>query len=209
MPADLDFIYAWHDALLRDLGRLERAGVDPAPARVGWNRLREELEFYYDSERDVLWPNLRARTDDAAELRIIEEMGAERMQIAPALDAVAHAFDDRSDLKAAIDRLTYVVRTFLDHEERCAMPIIARRFSDKDLHDYLRAQRRKRGSEVAQHLCWVLDGADTTDRTTVLREVSLPDRLVYRYIFEPRYRARRVWSTHVKPDVSHLESAPV
>ena len=192
-PADVHFMYAMHNAFRRDLTRLERTVVGTNSLPPGWVVFREELEFHHRAEDDDLWPELRARTNDANDLSVIDSMIDEHAQVAPALDAVARALDRRSDLESAFDALATLVRTHLDHEEQLALPLIEHQLSDADWHDYLRTQRRKRGRKGAQFLCWVLDDATTGDATTVLREVRPPGRFVYRYFLKPRYDARHLW----------------
>jgi hypothetical protein len=196
-PANVGFMYAMHHAFRRDLGRLERAVVDPASSRAGWNVFREELEFHHRAEDDDLWPSLRARVNDASDLAVIDDMIAEHAQITPALEAVACGFDGRADYKDAVDALAALVRTHLDHEEHFALPIVERHFSDGDWHEFLRTERRKRGRKGEQFLCWVLDDADAEDAGTVLAEVPALGRLAYRDLLQPRYEARRLWPPQV------------
>jgi hypothetical protein len=209
-PADVRFMYAMHNAFRRDLARLERAVADPESSRRGWEVFREELEFHHRAEDDDLWPVLRARTNEARDQRVIDDMVAEHRRVTPALNAVALGFDARGDLELAVDGLAQLVRDHLDHEEHFAMPIVEQLFSDADWHQYLRTERRKRGRKGAQFLCWVLEDASADDSATVLREVPPPGRLVYRLLLKPRYDARHLWGSEAKRAVvPHLETTGV
>ena len=195
MPPDVSFMVAMHDAFRRDLARLERATSEPAASRGGWDVFREELEFHHRAEDEDLWPALREHVRDRDELQVIDEMEHEHAAITPAIDAVARSFDDQGDLVATIDGLVQLVRTHLEHEEQRALPIVERRFTAEDWHRFLSTERRKRGRQGAQFLCWVLDDATTADTNTVMHEIPPPGRVVYRRILKPRYDARQLWST--------------
>src|SRR5262245_39545168 len=84
-PADVSFMYAMHNAFRRDLARLERASAALPSSRGGWEIFRDELEFHHRAEDDDLWPELRGRTIDAHDQRIIDDLVAEHARVTPAL----------------------------------------------------------------------------------------------------------------------------
>jgi hypothetical protein len=191
-PADVSFMYAMHNAMRRDLARLERASADLSSARGGWEVFREELEFHHRAEDDDLWPQLRPMID-TQDQRVIDEMVAEHARVTPAIEKVARALNGQADAEPAVDAFVRLVREHLDHEEALALPIVERCFSDVDWHRYMRTERRKRGSKGTQFLVWVLDDAAPSDAATVLQELPPPARLVYRSVLKPRYDARHLW----------------
>jgi hypothetical protein len=192
---------AMHNAFRRDLEHLGRATRAPASSRQGWNIFREELEFHHRAEDDDLWPDLRARLDRPEDIQVVDEMGAEHSRIGPALDTVSNGFDGHGDLDAAVGDLTRLLQDHLEHEERAALPLVRRHFSDDDWHRFLRTERRKRGRKGAQFLCWVLEDATPADTATVMNELPPLGRTVYRHFMKPRWEARRRWA----PDATGVE----
>jgi iron-sulfur cluster repair protein YtfE (RIC family) len=202
-PADVGFMYAMHAAMRRDLERLgeatrPRPGIDPAPEELtdGWVLLRSQLEFHHQAEDEDLWPKLRQRIHDAAQLKEIDDMVSEHALITPALEAVGDALAGRADLTRAVSTLTDVVCSHLDHEERSVLPLVERHLTDAEWHDFLDTERGKRTPrERVEFLGWVLDDATPDDAAPVLAELPAPGRLVYRHIIKPRHDARNLWSS--------------
>jgi len=142
-PADVEFMYAIHAALRRDLDRLrfvsrQLNGSHAVPATVseGWTRFRRELEYHHHAEDEELWPMLRQRATDAATRATIDatvdEMVQEHRLIPPALDAVDRALAGGADLAPSVDALARLVEEHLDHEERSALPLVESRLSDAE-----------------------------------------------------------------------------
>ena len=202
-PADVGFMYAMHAAMRRDLERLgeasrRRPGIDPAPEELtdGWALLRSQLEFHHQAEDEDLWPKLRQRIQDPAQLKEIDEMVREHALIPPALEAVGDALASRADLGPAVSTLTDIVCSHLDHEERSVLPLVERHLTDAEWHDFLDIERGKRTPrQRVEFLGWVLDDATPDDAAPVLAELPAPGRLVYRHIIKPRHDARNLWST--------------
>jgi hypothetical protein len=202
-PADVGFMYAMHAAMRRDLERLgeasrRRFGIDPAPEELndGWALLRSQLEFHHQAEDEDLWPKLRQRIQNPAQLKEIDEMVREHASIPPALEAVGHALANRADLGPAVSTLTDLVCRHLDHEERSVLPLVERHLTDAEWHDFLDTERgRRTPRQRVEFLGWVLDDATPDQAAPVLAELPAPGRLVYRHIIKPRHEARNLWST--------------
>jgi hypothetical protein len=68
-PADVSFMYAMHNAMRRDLTRLERSVAEissdahAAGVTAGFDVLRKELMSHHEAEDSDLWPVLRAHRD--------------------------------------------------------------------------------------------------------------------------------------------------
>jgi hemerythrin HHE cation binding domain-containing protein len=209
-PADVGFMYAMHAAMRRDLDRLGEASRRlPGPDRVtdelaeGWALLRSQLEFHHQAEDEDLWPKLRQRLLDAAQLKEVDQMVSEHALIPPALDAVGDALAGRTDLAPAVATLTTLVCNHLDHEERSVLPLVERHLTDAEWHDFLETERGKRTPrQRVEFLGWVLDDAKPDDAAPVLAELPAPGRFVYRHIIKPRHDARHMWS------IDELEPEP-
>ena len=202
-PADVGFMYAMHAAMRRDLERLgeasrRRPGIDPATEELtdGWALLRSQLEFHHQAEDEDLWPKLRQRIHDPAQLKEVDDMVHEHALIPPALEAVGDALASRADLGPAVSTLTDIVCRHLDHEERAVLPLVERHLTDAEWHDFLDTERGKRTPrQRVEFLGWVLDDATPDDAAPVLAELPAPGRLVYRHIIKPRHDARNLWSS--------------
>jgi hemerythrin-like domain-containing protein len=199
-PADLRFMYAMHNAMRRDLERLERAvqqwnGAPPAETLAGFDQLAKELHAHHEAEDEDLWPMLRARLADERDLDVVAAMVDEHARIPPALDAVAVALRSRERAGPAVAALTALVREHLDHEERAVLPLVRAHLSNAEWHQFLRKERNKQSVRGrVEFLGWVLDQASTADEAAVLEELPPPGRAVYRRVLRPRYERRQLWA---------------
>jgi hypothetical protein len=78
-PADVGFMYAMHNAMRRDLTRLE-ASVAAMPEgpyseglEAGFEVFRKELMSHHEAEDTDLWRVLRAHLDDRADLAVLDD----------------------------------------------------------------------------------------------------------------------------------------
>jgi hypothetical protein len=205
-PAELGFMYAMHNAMRRDLSRLESAvsllaGAPAAPETVaGFEQLRKELLVHHEAEDDDLWPRLRPRLDQQSDLADVDAMVEEHARIPAALDAVASALRGEGDAPAAVSTLNTIVRAHLEHEERDVLPLVRQHLSDADWHEFLRTERSKQPPrDRVAFLTWVLDSASPADESVVLHELPPPGRIVYRRVLRPRYERRHLWSAAGTP----------
>ncbi len=202
-PADVAFMRALHAALRRDLSRLETVadqdiGTKPAPPTVlaGWQAFRRELDNHHTAEDEDLWPLLRAKLSDPADLFQVDAMVEEHRQIPAALAEVDTALRGNSELAGPARELSTVVRNHLDHEERTVLPLLERHFTRAEWRKFLVTERGRRpASERPQFLTWILDDASEQDATAVLTELPPPARVVYRRVLRPRYARQKRWQT--------------
>jgi hypothetical protein len=76
------------------------------------------------------------------------------------------------------------------HEESDALPLLERRLGKAGWDDFGKHVRGQVGgmSGAAEYLPWVLEDAGHDVQRTILRLLPVPARLVYRRVWEPRYR---------------------
>jgi hypothetical protein len=196
-PPDVGFMLALHAALRRDMDRLRRAAGEPsvsANVREGWELFRRELEVHHRAEDEDLWPKLRPRLTDPADLATVDAMYDEHRQLPGRLARVAEALGT-SDGIQAIEDLAGVLLTHLDHEERDALPLVPKHLSGQEWHDFLLLERSKRAPrERSEFLTWVLDDAPPQHAEAVLRELPPPGRVAYRVVLRRVYDRRRLWT---------------
>lgn len=206
---DFTMMYAFHDALRRDLAHLARAASRQRaelerPDRRGafldgWELFKEQLHHHHTGEDEDLWPRVRShlagRPDD---LGLIQAMEDEHARIDPLLQAVDNAFADRdaghSRLPDAVDQLTTELNGHLSHEERDTLPLIDRSITQAEWQAFARDQRRRNGLRgAAQMFPWLLDEASPQQIRTVLAQLPGPLRFVYRRVWQPRYARQDHW----------------
>jgi hypothetical protein len=199
-PADVGFMRALHSALRRDLSRLQAVasqldGSTPAPPTVlvGWDGFRSQLDNHHAAEDDDLWPVLRPKLTDPAELapstRWSQSTGTSRPCWPTSMPPCAGG-----ELTTPVERLSTVVRDHLDHEEREVLPLLERHLTRAEWRAFLLTERGRRSPrERPEFLTWILDDATEEDAAAVLAELPPPARLVYRRVLRPRYAAQHRW----------------
>ena len=200
-PADVDFMRALHSALRRDLSRLQAVagqldGSASAPPAVlaGWDTFRGQLHNHHAAEDDDLWPVLRRKLPDPAELAAVDAMVEEHRHIPAALADVDAAVRCGGDLTTPVGRLSTLVRDHLEHEERDVLPLLERRLTRAEWRAFLLTERARRSPrERPEFLTWILDDADDKDAAAVLAELPPPARLVYRLVLRRRYEGQHRW----------------
>lgn len=220
-PADTSMMTIVHNALRRDLVRARDRLASPEaipPAQraaigehLGW--LMGFLHRHHESEDEGLYRVVRERAADSpADLAVLDRMGSEHDAIAAAMVGVeatgaALATDPSADTARAavdaLDALSVVLLPHLQEEEQEAMPIVSRlitagewRASEQE-HNLDTKTKAQLGFEGH----WLIDGADTTDLTTVLALVPPLPRFVLLHGFARRYRrhAERCWGAGPRP----------
>jgi iron-sulfur cluster repair protein YtfE (RIC family) len=198
-PADVGFMRAMHDALRRDLVRLEdevgrvRGWPPPAPFIESWRELSERLVRHHAAEDDDLWPVLRQHLTDLDQQRAVDQMLEEHAFLSKRIEGVNRVLaGDGGDLAVAVNKLGRALRDHLEHEERGVLPLLERHLSRREWRAFLVTERRRTPlRDRPDFLGWVLEDADEADAAAVLAEIPPPGRLVARYLFVPRYEARR------------------
>jgi hemerythrin-like domain-containing protein len=193
--ADVGYMRAMHDALRRDMDRLEAAAGDARSAtrdyEPDWHEIRARLERHHSAEDDDLWPILRRHLTVADERHEVDRMIEEHQGLAIAITDVDRAFSTREAAVPAISALGRTLRDHLDHEERTVLPMLERHLSRAEWRGFLITERRKTPlRERHEFLGWVLDDANPADTEAVLSELPPPGRFVYRHIIGPRYAAK-------------------
>ncbi|WP_420750350.1 hemerythrin domain-containing protein [Rhodococcus sp. O3] len=205
--ADLEVMYLIHDAFRRDSERLARVaekGVPEDPAThdavlLGWHGFSRELHQHHMIEDEFLWPLMRTRLGQEPDaLEVLDAMEAEHSLIDPTLAAVEEAFDDREHgpdvLAERLDAIVHLLRSHLAHEERDALPLVARALTSEEWHQISKDALRKMSlSDVAATTPYLFEGAPEDRVRLVFSELPLPLRLVHRFWWEPKYRHARRW----------------
>jgi hemerythrin-like domain-containing protein len=195
---DVGYMRAMHDALRRDIARLESA----VPAVAGavdaaqeldqeWRELRARLERHHIAEDDDLWPMLRRHLTAPEDLAEIDLMIEEHRSLSAAITHVDRAIATGIGTMAAVVVFGGELHSHLDHEERSVLPLLERHLSRAEWRGFLITERRRTPlRDRPEFLGWVLDDANDADAEAVLSELPPPGRLVYRYVLGPRYAAR-------------------
>ncbi|MCW2629840.1 hemerythrin domain-containing protein [Mycobacterium sp.] len=200
---DVTMMFVVHNAFRRDLNRMQAAAAqadDPAARtalRAGWATFSRYLTVHHTAEDEMLWPPMRTKLlDRTDETDLLVKMADENSR----LDPVLREIDDNlargatSRLVALFDELAAVLTGHLDHEEAAALPLVQQTLTSREWKAFGDDQRRRIGMNGAGWFFpWLLDDTSRATRNTVLDIVPPPLRLVYRLIWEPRYRRQSPW----------------
>jgi hemerythrin-like domain-containing protein len=199
---DFTMMYVAHDAFARDLYRLAAAsarGQAFTPQTLAtWAMFTKQLHIHHTAEDTSLWPMLRAKAVQPDEVGVLDAMEMEHAQIDPHLHHVEQAIAAKAaaGLAQGIDALTRLLTAHMRHEEDAALPMVDTHLGREGWAAFGREIRRTQGGirGGAQYLPWVLDDASGPMTTKVLRQLPVPARLLYRWVWAPRYRRRNVSS---------------
>jgi hypothetical protein len=202
---DMTMMYAVHDALRRELGRIAaiaaRPGDDPRPvlrAAAGWEMFKRYLHIHHTAEDETVWPVLApllaGRPDDLA---LVAAMESEHAAIDPLLGAVDAALADRDygpqRLGALIDALVTGLSGHLRHEEDEALALIDATLTEEQVGRLGQRQAELIGADAARYLPWLLDGTSPEATAAVLARVPGPARTAYREQWRAAYGDLRLW----------------
>lgn len=195
---DFTMMYIAHDAFARDLHGMATAsehGQAFTPETLAsWAMFTHQLHVHHTAEDTSLWPRLRATAVQPDEVAVLDAMGMEHAQIDPRLEHVedALAAKDAAWLAEGIDALTTLLIAHMRHEEEAALPLVESHLGREGWAAFGQEIRTAQGGirGGAKYLPWVLDGASGPTKTKVLRQLPVPARLLYRWLWAPRYRRR-------------------
>jgi iron-sulfur cluster repair protein YtfE (RIC family) len=194
---DFTMMYVAHDAFNRDLVRLIAAvddgeGLSPA-AIATWRSFSKQLHTHHRAEDSALWPRLYTAVTDPDEIQVLQEMEAEHGSLDPRLEQIDAAFEagDAVALDAELKALAQGLSQHMIHEEQAALPLLERRTGTAGWEAFTREIRAQQGGlkGAAEYLPWVLDGATPETRTKVLGLLPPPARVLYRRVWEKKYRS--------------------
>lgn len=204
-PADTRMMAIIHNALKRDLLRVRQVLIaTPAPRgrqRVALGRhvlwMLDFLHAHHSTEDTALWPLVRARAPEAADL--LDSMEADHARIAPAAEATAVAAREyaatttdppRVALAGALDGLLEVLVPHLDREVAEAMPVVAASISDREWNEIEQTHniKPKATRQLAMEGHWLLEGIDPEGYDVVVHKVPAVLRFVLLHGFGRTYR---------------------
>jgi hemerythrin-like domain-containing protein len=198
IPGGVDFMmmYVAHDAFNRDLARLlaaADAGKALSPAAVAtWRSFSRQLHTHHAAEDASLWPRLRQVVSDRAESQILDDMEREHASLDPRLRRVDAAIAARDEVALTEEwqALGKGLPEHMRHEEETALPLLERRLGQAGWDAFGAQIRSQQGGlkGAAEYLPWVLDSANPAYAATLLAFLPAPARLMYRKVWEPRYR---------------------
>lgn len=210
-PADTTMMGVVHDALRRDLRRLDTTlsaestiGPERRQALSGhvvW--MMGFLHRHHHGEDEGLWPLLRGRTADGDAL--LDRMETDHADIGPAIEHVltaagrfaadpAHPADlpdpARVDLHAALGALSEVLLPHLRREEDDAMPLVAAILSDAQWNAWDQKHNVKGKSlpQLGREGHWLMDSLDPARYQVLIHLVPPPARLLIVKGFARSYR---------------------
>jgi Hemerythrin HHE cation binding domain len=193
---DFTMMYIAHDAFSRDIARLTTAadagqGLSP-DAVATWRLFSKQLHTHHTAEDTALWPRLAAAVAEPSERRILEEMEAEHAVLDPRIDQIDAAIANGNGVALASElaALEEGLAAHMIHEETEALPLLDRRLGQPGWDAFAKEVRSQQGGikGAAEYLPWVLEGATGQVEATLLRMLPPPARLLYRRVWEPRYR---------------------
>jgi Hemerythrin HHE cation binding domain len=198
---DFTMMYAAHDAFSRDLSRIADACLNgdafTARTKAGWDMFAKQLHIHHTAEDTSLWPRLRAQPLQPNEVRVLDAMEMEHAELDPQLEDVEQAFTDRdaADFITAVQTLRIGLAAHMRHEENAALPLVERYLGPTGWDEFGRAIRKTQGLRAgATYLPWVLDDASPAMQSKVLALLPPPVRVLYRRVWEPRYRRTGWWA---------------
>ncbi|GAA4458154.1 hemerythrin domain-containing protein [Phytohabitans houttuyneae] len=202
---DMTMMYAFHEALRRDVERIARIGArqdgDPREVlrtAVGWEMFKAYLTVHHTSEDDALWPPLqRELAGKPDDLALLDAMEAEHAAIDPLLEGIDAALADRESgverLGGLVDALVTGLGGHLRHEEREALPLIGATLDEGQWARFGELHRTRIGADLNRYLPWVLDSASPERTERILGGLPTPLLAAYRDEWQPAYARLQIW----------------
>jgi iron-sulfur cluster repair protein YtfE (RIC family) len=193
--ADWVIMQAVHDAFRRDLDDMIGAAERGKAPRGRWTVFRDQLTFHHTGEDEALWPAVRAKlTGDPDGVALLEAMENEHSLIDPLLAAVDDALAADAagpQVSEMLTRLKATLVSHLAHEESAALPLVSALLTQAELAAVNRQFRKLGGLRQASVMFpWALSATAPQTRDQVLRLLPPPARLLYAFVWRPRYARR-------------------
>jgi iron-sulfur cluster repair protein YtfE (RIC family) len=202
---DMTMMYAFHDALRRDLDRIARnaARTDDDPKHVqrtaaGWEMFKSYLHVHHTTEDELLWPPLRkALPEDSHATALLDDMEAEHAAIDPLLAAIDAALADRDSdpgrLGELADALATALRGHLDHEEKEGLPLIDTTITAEQWQAFASAGAKMISGDVSRFMPWIFEGTAPEVTASMLGLLPPPIQQAYRDQWQPSYAKLNLW----------------
>jgi Hemerythrin HHE cation binding domain len=189
---DMTTMFAYHDALRRDLEHVARMTA----RSEGWDLFEKFLHVHHVAEDEALWPVMRqaliGRSDDAA---LLDEMEAEHARLEPLLEAIDDALDRGESAVQPQADLAARLREHLAHEEEAALPVADRTLDEEQWMQFGEASAEKVGPDMPVFLPWLLSGADGERTTAILTHLPKAVRHTYQNEWRPAHASKNWWAT--------------
>jgi hypothetical protein len=189
---DMTMMYAFHDALRRDLDRIANVS-----ARTdGWALFDRLLHVHHTVEDEALWPVVREMLDGRPdEVALLDEMEAEHAVLPPLLEAVDAALGRGESAPETCAELAANLQEHLVHEEEAALPLIDATLTEEQWMAFGAASTEKLGPDMPHFLAWLLDGVTPDRAASILGILPEPVQTTYRDEWEPAYAVKDWWAT--------------
>jgi hypothetical protein len=188
---DMTMMYAFHDALRRDLKQIAQMEA----RSDGWDLFESLLHLHHAAEDDALWPVLRSalagRADDEA---LLDEMAAEHAALEPLHEAIDAGLAGGDSAPLARTELATKLHEHLTHEEEAALPLIDATLTEDQWMHFGQVATERIGPNMPNFLPWLLDGADEDMTARVLGIIPPPVQQKYRDEWRPAYEERDWWA---------------
>ena len=187
---DMTMMYAFHDALRRDLKEIAQMEA----RSDGWDLFASLLHVHHTAEDDALWPLVReAVADRPDDLALLSAMVEEHASIGPLLETIDKALGRGESAPEARTELAERLQQHLEHEERAALPLVDATLSWDQWMQFGQAAAERVGPNMPNYLPWLLDGADEDTTARVLGVMPEPVQQTYRKEWQPAYAAKDWW----------------
>lgn len=192
MAVDLAMNGMVHRALQRELDRVEafvQAG-DLGAARKHWWFFSQMLHHHHEVEDAYLFPLIRQRSSDAAEIATVDALEAEHERLHAALDICDGDFRAADHLPDStvpdLADLRLVLAAHGAHEEADGERILAKYVTDEDMKPFNAANRKAPNAMLV--FPWIADGGSAADQR-VYEVLPGPVRLFLKPVMKRKYKA--------------------
>ena len=188
---DMTMMYAFHDALRRDLKQIAQMEA----RSDGWGLFESLLHVHHTAEDDALWPVVREKVAERPDdLALLSETAEEHAALGPLLETIDEALGRGDSAPEARAELVERLQQHLEHEESAALPLVDATLSWEQWMQFGQAAAERVGPNMPNYLPWVLDGADEDTTARVLGVMPEPVQQTYRKEWQPAYAANDWWA---------------